>query len=230
MFDEYNALIRNKTWTCVPRPEGANIVGCMWLFRHKVLADGTLSRYKARLVANGSMQVEGVDVDETFSLIVKLGTIQTVLSLAISRHWPVHQLDVRDGGTLVVDPTLYRSLAGSLQYFTLTRPDITYAMQQVCLYMHDPHEPHFFALKRILRFVQGTLENGLQLFPSTTDSLITYSDVECAGCPTTRRSTSGYCVFLGHNLLSWSSKRQPTLSRSSAEAEYRGVANAVTET
>nr|GFB55479.1 ribonuclease H-like domain-containing protein [Tanacetum cinerariifolium] len=96
MFDEYNALIRNKTWTCVPRPEGANIVGCMWLFRHKVLADGTLSRYKARLVANGSTQVEGVDVDETFSLIVKLGTIQTVLSLAISRHWPVHQLDVKN--------------------------------------------------------------------------------------------------------------------------------------
>nr|GEZ18906.1 hypothetical protein [Tanacetum cinerariifolium] len=95
MFDEYNALIKNKTWTSVPRPEGANIVGCIWLFRHKFLADGTLSRYKARLVANGSMQVEGVDVDETFSPIVKPGTIY-VLSLAISRHWPFHQLDVKN--------------------------------------------------------------------------------------------------------------------------------------
>nr|GFC28597.1 ribonuclease H-like domain-containing protein [Tanacetum cinerariifolium] len=65
----------------------------MWLFRHNFLADGTLSRYKAHLVANGSMQVKGVDVDETFSLIVKPGTIRTVLSLAISRHWFVHQLD-----------------------------------------------------------------------------------------------------------------------------------------
>ncbi|GJY83348.1 ribonuclease H-like domain-containing protein [Tanacetum coccineum] len=390
MFDEYNALIKNKTWTSVPRPEGANIVRCMWLFRHKFLADGTLSRYKARLVANGSTQVEGVDVDETFSPVVKPGTIRTVLSLAISRHWPVHQLDVKnaflhgdlaetvymhqppgfrdpehpdyvcllqrslyglkqaprawfqrfaayittvgftpsrcdsslfiyrqgddtaflllyvddivltassdrllqqiiaslhrefsmtdlgalnyflgisvtrdssgmflsqrkyameilerahmvgcnssrtpvdtesklgDGGTPVVDPTLYRSLAGSLQYLTFTRPDITYAVQQVCLYMHDPREPHFSALKRILRYVQGTLDYGLQLFSSTTDSLIAYSDADWAGCPTTRRSTSGYCVFLGNNLLSWSSKRQPTLSRSSAEAEYRGVAN-----
>nr|GEX53183.1 ribonuclease H-like domain-containing protein [Tanacetum cinerariifolium] len=137
---------------------------------------------------------------------------------------------LKDGGTPVVDPTLYRSLAGSLQYLTFTRPDITYAMQQVCLYMHDQRDPHFSALKRILRYVQGTLDYGLQLFSSTTDSLIAYSDAGWAGCSTTRRSTLGYCVFLGNNLLSWSSKRQPTLSRSSAEAEYRGVANDVAET
>ncbi|GJS62989.1 reverse transcriptase domain-containing protein [Tanacetum coccineum] len=68
----------------------------MWLFRHKYLAYGTLSRYKARLVANGSTQIEGVDVDDTFSLVVKSSTIQTVLSLATSRHWPVHQLDVKN--------------------------------------------------------------------------------------------------------------------------------------
>ncbi|GJT92390.1 ribonuclease H-like domain-containing protein [Tanacetum coccineum] len=68
----------------------------MWLFRHKYLADGTLSRYKARLVANCSTQLEGVDVDETFSLVVKPGTIRTVLSLATSRHCPIHQLDVRN--------------------------------------------------------------------------------------------------------------------------------------
>nr|GEZ78014.1 ribonuclease H-like domain-containing protein [Tanacetum cinerariifolium] len=131
---------------------------------------------------------------------------------------------------LVKDPTLYRSLAGSLRYLTFTRPNITYAVQQVCLYMHDPREPHFSALKWILRYVQGTLDYDLQLFSSTTDSLIAYLDADWVGCPTTRRSTSRYCVFLCNNLLSWSSKRQPTLSRSSAEAEYRGVANAVAET
>ncbi|GJY25695.1 ribonuclease H-like domain-containing protein [Tanacetum coccineum] len=88
-------------------------------------------------------------------------------------------------GELVSDPTLYQSLAGSLQYLTFTRPDISYAVQQ--------------------------------LFSSPTTDLVAYSDADWAGCPTTRRSTSGYCVFLGNNLLSWSSKRQPTLSRSSAE-------------
>ncbi|GKF26930.1 ribonuclease H-like domain-containing protein [Tanacetum coccineum] len=129
----------------------------------------------------------------------------------------------------VSDPTLYRSLAGGLQYQTFTRPDISYAVQQVCLYMHDPREPHFSALKRILRYVRGTLDFRLQLYASSTSSLVAYSDADWAGCPTSRRSTSGYCVFFGDNLLSWSCKRQHTLSRSSAKAEYRGVANVVAE-
>ncbi|GJZ67285.1 ribonuclease H-like domain-containing protein [Tanacetum coccineum] len=132
-------------------------------------------------------------------------------------------------GDPVSDPTLYRSLAGALQYLTFTRPDISYAMQQVCLYMHDPREPRFSALKRILRYIRGTMPYGLQLFSFTTSSLVAYSDADWAGCPTTRRSTSDYCVFLCNNLLSWSSKKV-TLSRSSAEAEYRGVANTVAET
>ncbi|KAI3750451.1 hypothetical protein L2E82_21088 [Cichorium intybus] len=133
-------------------------------------------------------------------------------------------------GPPVADPTLYRSLAGALQYLTFTRPDISYAVQQVCLYMHDPREPHFTALKRILRYLRGTVDHGLQLYVSPSSDLIAYSDADWAGCPVTRRSTSGYCVFLGQNLISWSSKRQGTISRSSAEAEYRGVANAVAET
>ncbi|GJZ12402.1 ribonuclease H-like domain-containing protein [Tanacetum coccineum] len=211
----------------------------MWLFRHIYLADGTLSRYKAHLVANGDTQVAGFDVDETFSLVVKSGTIRIVHSLATYRHWPIHQLDVKnsflhsdlsktgDDGDLVSDLTLYRSLAGSFQYITFTRSNFSYAVQQVCLYMHDPREPYFSALKRILWYVRSTLDYRLQLFSSSTTSLVAYSDADWAGCPTTRRSTSGYCVFLDNNLLSWSSKRQLTLSHSSAEAEYHGVANVV---
>nr|GEW88859.1 ribonuclease H-like domain-containing protein [Tanacetum cinerariifolium] len=103
-------------------------------------------------------------------------------------------------GSPITAPTLYHNLAEALQYLTFTRPDLSYAVQQLCLYMHDPWEPHLNAMKRVLR------------------------------CPVTRRSTSRYYVFLGDNLLTWSSKRQDTLSRSSAEAEYRGVANAVAET
>ncbi|GJT04464.1 ribonuclease H-like domain-containing protein [Tanacetum coccineum] len=102
--------------------------------------------------------------------------------------------------------------------------------RQVCLYMHDYREPHFSALKRILRYVRGTLDHGLQLYSSSTSSLVAYSEADWVGCPTTRRLTLGYCVFLVNNLLSWYFKRKPTLSRSSAEAEYHGVANAVAET
>ena len=132
-------------------------------------------------------------------------------------------------GPPVSDPTDFRSLAGALQYLTFTRPDISYAVQQVCLHMHDPREPHLAALKRILRYVRGTLHMGLLVRPSTALDLVVYSDADWAGCPDTRKSTSGYAVFLGNNLVSWSSKRQNTVSRSSAEAEYRAVANAVAE-
>ncbi|GJU84109.1 DNA helicase, partial [Tanacetum coccineum] len=339
MVDEYNALISNGTWVLVPRPTNVNIVRSMWLFRHKYNADGSLSRYKARLVANGRSQQQGIDCDETFSPVVKPATICTVLSLAVSCDWPIHQLDVKNAflhgqlsetvyihqplgfvdsshpdyvchlqlslyrlkqaprgsdiaylllyvddivltalsttflqriitvlhgefamtdleeilkraqmlhynpcktpvdtesklgsdGESVSDPTLYRSLAGALQYLTFTRPDISYAVQQICLYMQDPRVPHFHALKRILRYVRGTIDHGLQLYVSSTSQLTAFTDADWASCPITRRSTSGYCVFLGDNLLSWSAKRQVTLSRSSAEAKYRGVANVVAE-
>ncbi|GKD02782.1 ribonuclease H-like domain-containing protein [Tanacetum coccineum] len=96
--------------------------------------------------------------------------------------------------------------------------------------MHDLRDPHFTALKRILRYVRGTLDHGLQLHISSTSQLTAFTDADWAGCPVTHRFTFGYCVFLGDNLLSWFAKRHVTLSRSSAEVEYRGVANVVAET
>ncbi|XP_071712631.1 uncharacterized mitochondrial protein AtMg00810-like [Rutidosis leptorrhynchoides] len=107
---------------------------------------------------------------------------------------------------------------GALQYLTLTRSDLSYVVQQIFLFMHDPREPHLMALKRISRSVKDTLDMGLQLFSSSTTSLVGYSDANWAGCPTTRRSTSSYCIFLGNNLSQ------------SVKAEYRGVTNLVVET
>ena len=132
-------------------------------------------------------------------------------------------------GAPVADPTAYRSLAGALQYLTFTRPDLTYAVQQVCLHMQDPRESHLAALKRLLRYVRGTVDFGLVLHWSPSAELVVYNDADWAGCPDTRRSTFGYAVFLGGNLVFWSSKRQPVVSRSSAEAEYRAIANGVAE-
>jgi hypothetical protein len=132
-------------------------------------------------------------------------------------------------GPPVANPTEYRSLAGALQYLTFTRPDIAYAVQQVCLHMHDLREQHLAAIKRILRYIKGTPSYGLQLYSSSPASMVTYTDADWAGCPDTRCSMSGFCVYLGDNHVSWSSKRQHAISRSSAEAEYRVVANAVAE-
>lgn len=78
--------------------------------------------------------------------------------------------------------------------------------------MHDPMEEHMYALKPILCYIQSTLDFGLHLYPSSTSTLLSYTDADWDGCPDTRRSTSGYCVFLGDNLISWSAKRQATLT------------------
>ena len=123
----------------------------------------------------------------------------------------------------VKDASKYQSLTGALQYLTMTRHDIAYTVRQVCLFMHDPREPHLAMIKRILRYVKGTLSTGLHIGTGSVDSLTAYSDADWAGCPDSRRSTSGYCIFLGDNLVSWSSKRQTTVSCSSAEAEYRAI-------
>ncbi|KAJ0779315.1 putative RNA-directed DNA polymerase [Helianthus annuus] len=396
MQTEFSALQENETWELVPRPTDRPIIRCMWLFRHKFRSDGSLERYKARLVVNGNSQTVGVDCEETFSPVVKPATIRTVLSLAVSKSWPIHQLHVKNAflhgtlnetvfmhqppgfvdrrcpdfvcrlkkslyglkqaprawytrfatfitshgfkssacdhslfiyqqdpsniaylllyvddivltasnekllqsiigtlsrefamtdlgrlhhflgikvdqlkngnflsqqqyakdiisrasmtackpcttpvdlssklsasdGSRFSDPTLYRSLAGALQYLTFTSPDISYAVQQICLFMHDPRDAHYSFMKRIIRYIQGTIDYGIRMVKSRTNELVGYSDADWGGCPDSRRSTSGYCVFLGDNLISWSSKRQPTVSRSSAEAEYRGVANVVAE-
>jgi len=127
------------------------------------------------------------------------------------------------------DPTEYQSLACALQYLTFTRPDISYVVQQVCLFMHDSKTQHMSTLKRIIRYIHVTFDFGLHLYPSSVSKLVSYTGADWAGCPDTRRSTSAYCVYLGDNLISWSAKRQPTLSRSHAEVEYRGVANVVSE-
>nr|GEW69105.1 ribonuclease H-like domain-containing protein [Tanacetum cinerariifolium] len=272
-------------------------------------------------------------IEKCRCLVVKPATIRTVLSLVVSRQWPIHQLDVKNAflngdlsetvymhqpsgfvdsrypnlvcllqrslyslkqGSQVAylliyvddiiltasSPVLLQQIVDSLHkefdmtdlealnYFLgisvvrhptgLLLSQKKYALQllerahmvncnpcrtpvdtdfklgpdgvPVCLYMHDPRELHFAALKRIMRYVQGTLELSLHLYAFATTSLVGYTDADWSGCPSTRRSTSGYCVFLGDNLLSWSAKRQHTISRSSDEVKYRGVANVVAET
>jgi hypothetical protein len=112
-----------------------------------------------------------------------------------------------DSGPPVADVSQFRSIPGSLQYLTFTQPNIAYAVQQICLHMHDPWEPHLMVMKRILCYLRGTPDFGLLLCRSSNSDLVVYTDIDWAGCPYTRRSTSGYVVFLGDNMVSWSIKR-----------------------
>lgn len=96
MDDEYNDLIENKAWELVPRPPHVNVIRSMWIFTHKVKSNGVFERHKARLVGDGKTQQVGIDCGETFSPVVKPATIRTVLSLSLSKAWPIHQLDVKN--------------------------------------------------------------------------------------------------------------------------------------
>lgn len=95
--------------------------------------------------------------------------------------------------------------------------------------MHTPHLSHWQAVKRILRYLQHTVDYGLYLSSSSPSSLAAYSDVDWAGCIDDKKSTGGYCVFYGSNLVSWSSKKQSTIARSSIDAEYKALAHATCE-
>ncbi|KAI5350114.1 hypothetical protein L3X38_003005 [Prunus dulcis] len=96
MQEEYTALIKNQTWSLVPSTLTMNIVSCKWVFEVKRKGNGTIERHKACLVAKGFNQMEGLDYDETFSHVVKPATIHTILTIALSRNWPLQQLDVRN--------------------------------------------------------------------------------------------------------------------------------------
>uniref|UniRef100_A0A2N9E4D6 Reverse transcriptase Ty1/copia-type domain-containing protein n=1 Tax=Fagus sylvatica TaxID=28930 RepID=A0A2N9E4D6_FAGSY len=131
-------------------------------------------------------------------------------------------------GDLLSDPHGYRSLVGALHYLTFTRPDISFAVHQVCQYMAAPTTTHLSAAKRILRYIKGTLFHGIAFTPGPL-TLSVYSDADWAGDPDDRRSTSGLLVYLGSNPITWSAKKQATVSRSSTESEYRALATASAE-
>uniref|UniRef100_A0A2N9GUG0 Reverse transcriptase Ty1/copia-type domain-containing protein n=1 Tax=Fagus sylvatica TaxID=28930 RepID=A0A2N9GUG0_FAGSY len=144
---------------------------------------------------------------------------------ASSPSCPNTRLSLHDGDPLP-DPHAYRSMVGALHYLTFTRPDISFAVHQVCQYMSTPTTTHLAAAKRVLRYIRGTFNHGIEFTPGPL-SLSAYTDADWAGDPDDRRSTYGFLVYLGHNAITWSAKKQATVSRSSTESEYRALAIAL---
>ncbi|GAA0149585.1 hypothetical protein LIER_08723 [Lithospermum erythrorhizon] len=101
------------------------------------------------------------------------------------------------------DPTKYRQVVGALQYVTLTRPDLAFVVNRVCQFMHDPHDSHWDVVKRILWYLQTTKDQGLVIRPFTSLTVQAFSDADWAGSTDDRRSTGGYAVYFGTNLVSW---------------------------
>ena len=127
------------------------------------------------------------------------------------------------------DTSLYQQAVGCLIYACNTRPDIQYAVSQLSRFMHSPGTKHWQAVKRVFRYLRGTLSLGLFYGRDTQPCLHAFTDSDWAGCYDTRVSTSGNCFFFGNSCISWLSKKQPTVATSSCEAEYRAVFTATVE-
>ncbi|GKB72637.1 retrovirus-related pol polyprotein from transposon TNT 1-94, partial [Tanacetum coccineum] len=389
MEKELNALEQNRTWELTELPIGHKPITSKWVYKIKYKANGTLDKYKARLVVRGYNQKEGQDYKHTFSPVAKLETVRVIIALATAKDWPLHQLDVNnaflhgyldeeiymippegynkakpgqvckllrslyglkqasrqwnqelskficslgfvqskhdhslfvknkdsvftavlvyvddilitgncaediqatkvaldqkftikdlglaqyflgieicrsthgthlsqrkyildllqdagltackpapspmpthlklstDKGTPLSDVGAYRRLVGRLLYLTMTRPDISYVVQHLSQFVAEPKDTHMQAALYLLRYLKGSISKGL-FYPLQSQLKITgFSDADWANCLMTRRSLTGYCIFLGHALISWKTKKQATVSRSSTEAEYRSMA------
>lgn len=136
------------------------------------------------------------------------------------------KLSVHEGELLgPQDATRYKSIVGALQYLTLTRPDISFSANKVCQFLHSPMLLYWSPVKRIIRYLHGTITVGLKIGISMSILVSGFADADWAGYPDDRRSTGGFAVFLGSNLISWSARKQATASRSSTVAEYKALAN-----
>ncbi|GJT51071.1 uncharacterized mitochondrial protein-like protein [Tanacetum coccineum] len=128
-------------------------------------------------------------------------------------------------GIFTLYPSHYRTLVGKLIYLTITKPDIAFAAQLLSQFSHSPHTSHLKALQRVLRYIKLSPGQGLFFLRSNSLTLQAYCDSDWATCPESRRSITGFGIFLGHGLISWQSKKQAVVSRSSIEAEYRALAD-----
>ena len=394
MQEELRALDKNRTWEIVPLPPGKKAVGCKWVFAVKQTPEGKIDRYKARLVAKGYSQTYGIDYDETFAPVAKMGTVRTLVSIAANEGWKLHQLDVKNaflhgdlleevymeippgfgtkqtvdkvcrlrkslyglkqsprawfdrfrramvnmgyqqinadhtvffrqhGGHITmlavyvddmiitgddegeiaqlkaklgkefevkdlgqlryflgievargeegivlsqrkyvldllketgmlgckpavspidqrfmlsadarepVDRERYQRLIGHLIYLCHTSHGITFTLSMVSRYMHDLRKGHMDAVYQILRYLKSAPGKGLIFKKNGHLNIEGYCDSDWASCADDRKSTTGYCMFVGGNLVSWKSKKQSVVARSTAKAEYRAMALAVAE-
>ena len=403
MYEEFSSLTKHKTWDLVDLPDGANLVGCKWVFKTKRKADGEIDKFKSRLVAQGYSQEEGVDFDEVFAPVAKYKSIRTVLAIANQLNLDVHQMDVKtaflngdlnediymkqpegfvskkfpakvcklnkslyglkqsarmwnmkideylkaakytqteadpciyyrteivDGKTLImiiavyVDDTIllsndtdlmllekkrlsecfemddrgeihyilgmevkrnreektmtisqksylesvlarfdmqncnpvgtpleagkkfvkisddeepvdvrkYQAAIGSLNYAAIaTRPDLSVAVSMLSQHMRNPSADHWSGVKRVLRYIRGTIDFGLKFTYSDNFVLHGFADADWAGCTESRKSTSGEFFQIGNCAVSWRSKKQSVVALSSCEAEYISLCSATQE-
>ncbi|KAL0435806.1 UNVERIFIED_CONTAM: Retrovirus-related Pol polyprotein from transposon RE1 [Sesamum radiatum] len=175
-------------------------------------------------IARGSSGIYVAQTKYIMDIVKDSGLLE---AKAVSTPLPMGLKLTADCGALLINPDSYRRLIGRLLYLAFTRPDISHSVQQLSQFLTHPCEAHWKAALHIVRYLKGSPALGI-FFPSSSSfELTAYCDADWASCPESRRSLSGFCIFLGGALVSWKTKKQSTVSRSTAETEYRSMAATV---
>ncbi|XP_019465394.1 PREDICTED: uncharacterized protein LOC109363594 [Lupinus angustifolius] len=171
----------------------------------------------------------GIDMNQrkyALSLLEDAGTLAS--KPASTPFDPTVKLQLQKG-THIYDISSYRRLVGRLLYLTISRPDLSYALHQLSLFMCNPLDSHYKAAQPVLRYLKGSLAQGLFLSSTSPIHFSAFSDSDWACCLDSRKSITGFCIFMGSALISWKTKKQNIVSRSSSEAEYRALGSLVCE-
>nr|GEV12446.1 copia protein [Tanacetum cinerariifolium] len=215
MQEEIYEFQRLQVWELVSCPDKVLLIKLKWIYKVKTDEFDGVLKNKARLVAQGFRQKEGINFEESYAPVARIEAICAIDSTLFTRQ---------AGNDLLlgkqVDAILYRGMIGSLVYLTSSRPDLIYAVCICALYQAKPTKKHLQSIKRIFRYLKGTINMGLWYSKDTSMSLTSYADANHAGCRDNRRSTSGSAQFLGDKLVSWSSKKQKCMAILSTEAAY----------
>ncbi|GJX33556.1 retrotransposon protein, putative, ty1-copia subclass [Tanacetum coccineum] len=284
MQEELNEFECLEVWELVPCPDKVMVITLKWIYKVKLDELGKILKNKARLVARGYRQEEGIDFEESFAPVARLDAIRIFLAFAAHMNMIIYQMDAKtaflndilpkkfmsanqtglqisqsprgiflnqskyaleslkkygmessdpvdtpmvekskldeDPQGKAVDPTHYRGMVGTLMYLIASRPDLTFTVCMCARYQENLTKKQLHIVKRIFKYLRGTVNRGLWYPKDSSIALTSYADADHAGCQNTKRSTSGSMQLLGDRLVSWTSKRQKSAAIYSTEAEY----------
>ncbi|UYV68970.1 hypothetical protein LAZ67_6001864 [Cordylochernes scorpioides] len=222
MEDELRVLQERGTWELSTLPPGKKPISSRWVYKVKTNESGNVERFKARLVARGFSQKQGIDFQETYAPVINLAVIRVLITLSLNMKWYNRHLDVDNA-------YLYGDLEWRLYLANCTRPDLMFSVTRLAQFASNPGRRHWQAAKHVLRYLHGSINLSLVYRRTDSNDVCAYSDADWASDIDDRRSNSGTAITIGHSLVIWKTSKQKCVSLSTMEAEYLALSQTTKE-